>query len=264
MNEKLIPRPAATVLTLRDRPTGFEVLMLRRNLKSEFVGGAHVFPGGAVDEGDGDPDMRQYVLGLDDEQASTRLALASGGLAYYVACLRELFEEAGLLIACGANAEPVDLGDPAVMRRMAAHRRGLNDGSLTLLEVLRSEDLVLDVRGLAYLAHWVTPAGPPRRYDTRFFVVLAPGDQRAAHDDGETIEEHWLRPKDALMAHQEGDFTMILPTIRNLQAVSHFDTSREVLDYACALTDIVCVEPRMVTRGGEAVILLPGDEGFDD
>ncbi|MGC1420254.1 MAG: hypothetical protein WA786_09090 [Acidimicrobiales bacterium] len=264
MNEILIPRPAATVLTLRDRPSGFEVLMLRRNLNSEFVGGAYVFPGGAVDEEDGGLDMRHYVLGVDDQGASTRLSLAGGGLAYYVACLRELFEEAGLLIACGADEEPVNLGDPAVMRRMAAHRRGLNDGSLTLFQVLKSEGLVLDLRGLAYLAHWVTPVGPPRRYDTRFFVVLAPDDQRAAHDDGETIEEHWLRPKDALAAHRDGDFTMIYPTIRNLQAVADFATAREVLAYANSLTDIVCVQPRMVMRGGEAVIVLPGDEGFDD
>jgi 8-oxo-dGTP pyrophosphatase MutT (NUDIX family) len=264
MTETLIPRPAATVLTLRDAPRGFEVLMLRRNLNSDFVGGAHVFPGGAVDDGDGDPDMRERVLGVDDEHASKRLAIESGGLAYYVACLRELFEEAGLLIACGANGEPVDLSDPTVMKRMATHRRNLNAGSLTFLEVLRTEDLVLDLRGLSYVAHWVTPVGPPRRYDTRFFVALAPSDQRAAHDDGETIQDLWLRPRDALAAHEGGDFTMIYPTIRNLQAVADFSTAREVLAYADALTDIVCVQPRMVTRDGEVVILLPGDDGFDD
>ena len=93
MSQVLIPRPAATVLTLRDGPDGFEILMLRRNIKSDFIGGAYVFPGGGLDEGDYGAD--DLVVGLDDEGASKRLGLARGGLAYYVACLRELFEEAG-------------------------------------------------------------------------------------------------------------------------------------------------------------------------
>ena len=264
MNEILIPRPAATVLTLRDGTEGFEVLMLRRNLKSEFVGGAHVFPGGAVDLDDGDPALHALVLGVDDAQASRRLGLENGGLAYYVACLRELFEEAGLLIVCRENGESVDLGEAAMATRMAAHRRGLNEGSLTFLEMLRHEDLALDARGLAYLAHWVTPVGSPRRYDTRFFVVLAPSDQSAAHDDAETVEDHWLRPRDALAAHEGGGFEMILPTIRNLEAVADLVAARDVLDYANSLTDIACIQPRMVTRSAGVVLLLPGEEGFDD
>jgi 8-oxo-dGTP pyrophosphatase MutT (NUDIX family) len=264
MAEILTPRPAATVLALRDGPAGFEVLMLRRNLNSDFVGGAYVFPGGGVDAGDAGPAAQRLALGIDDEEASRRLNLESGGLAYYVACLRELFEEAGLLVVCDHSGEPVRFGDPEVVRRMAAHRRALNSGTMGFVEMMEREELVLDLRGLAYLAHWVTPVGPPRRYDTRFFVALAPADQTATHDAGETVADQWVRPADALAQYARGELEIIFPTIRTLETIAHFSTAREVLDYAHSLASIPRIEPRIVTRDGETVILVSGDEGFAD
>jgi 8-oxo-dGTP pyrophosphatase MutT (NUDIX family) len=263
MADILVPRPAATVLALRDRYDGFEVLMLRRNLDSDFVGGAYVFPGGGVDGADAEPGVRSLALGITDDEASKRLGIESGGLAYYVACLRELFEEAGLLIACTPSGEPVRLDHPEVVRRMAAHRRAVNDGTMGFTEMMQTEHLFLDLRGLAYLAHWVTPQGPPRRYDTRFFVALAPSDQIAAHDEGETIADQWMRPAEALAAHERGELEMILPTIRNLETVAHFATSREVLGYARSLSAIARIEPRIATRDGQTVILLPGEQGYE-
>ena len=237
--------------------------MLRRNLKSDFVGGAYVFPGGGVDSTDAGPSGQRLALGITEAEASKRLDLESGGLAYYVACLRELFEEAGLLIACTSGGEPVRLDHPEVVRRMAVHRRAVNGGSMGFIEMMQGEHLFLDLRGVAYLAHWVTPQGPPRRYDTRFFVALAPSDQVAAHDEGETIADQWMRPADALAAHERGELEMILPTIRNLETVANFATSREVLDYANSLTAIARIEPRITTRDGQTVILLPGEQGYD-
>jgi 8-oxo-dGTP pyrophosphatase MutT (NUDIX family) len=263
MAEILTPRPAATVLALRDGTRGFEVLMLRRNLRSDFVGGAYVFPGGGVDADDAGA-VQDRVVGPNDEQVSRRLGIESGGLAYYVACARELFEEAGLLLACDGRGHPVSWYDPAIVARMVQHRRRVNDGSLGFLEMMVAENLHLDLRGLAYLAHWVTPVGPPRRYDTRFFVALAPGDQTAAHDDGETIEDLWLRPRDALAAHGRGEFEMIFPTIRNLETVAHFASARDVVAYANSLVDVARIEPRIVMREDRPVILIPGDEGFED
>ncbi len=260
----LTPRPAATVITLRDGPDGFEVLMLRRNLNSDFVGGAYVFPGGGVDESDAGPSAQRLALGVGDTEASRRLNLDSGGLAYYVACLRELFEEAGLLVACDENGEPRLFDDAFAVRRMATYRRDVNVGSLGFVEMMEREGLLLDLRGLEYVAHWVTPVGPPRRFDTRFFVALAPEGQIATHDAGETVADLWVRPIDALEAHARGELEMILPTIRNLEAIAHFTTSREVLGYARSLVDIPRTEPRIVERDGEIVIVLPGDVGFED
>jgi 8-oxo-dGTP pyrophosphatase MutT (NUDIX family) len=260
----LIPRPAATVLALRDRPRGFEVLMLQRSHKSDFVGGSYVFPGGGVDDGDAGVAALSLAFGITDEEASRRLGLESGGLAYYVACLRELFEEAGLLIACTPSGEPVRLDDPDVVRRIAAHRRAVNAKTMGFVEMMERERLFLDLRGLAYLAHWVTPVGLSRRYDTRFFVALAPGDQIATHDEGETIADQWLRPSEALAAHERGNFEMAPPTISNLQAVENFTLSRQVLEYADSLDSVARIEPRIVTRDGRVAVVLPGEPGYDD
>jgi len=259
-----VPRPAATVLSLRDGPQGYEVLMLRRNLNSDFVGGAYVFPGGGVDEADAGPAAQRLAFGLDDDTASTRLGLVAGGLAYYVACLRELFEEAGLLVACDEEGAPFRFVDAATVHRLAAHRRAVNASTLGFVAMMDHETLRLDLRGIAYLAHWVTPVGPPRRYDTRFFVSLAPNDQTAACDEGETIADQWIRPADALSAHERGELDMIFPTIRTLQSIAHFETARAVLDHANALPTVAKTEPRIVERSGRVVILLPDDDGYED
>jgi 8-oxo-dGTP pyrophosphatase MutT (NUDIX family) len=259
MADILVPRPAATVLTLRDAPNGYEILMLRRNVRSEFMGGIFVFPGGAVDS----EDAEAPVYGLDDVVASQRLGLERGGLAFYVASLRELFEEAGLLIVCDDQGQELRFTTPEELTRLGSHRRALNAGETTLAEVLRSEDVCLDLRGVAYLAHWITPVGLPRRYDTRFLVALAPEGQPATHDANETVADRWVRPKDALAAHERGEFEMVRPTIKNLEAISQFSTSREVLDFARALGPITAVQPRLVERDGVVIIVIPGDEGFD-
>jgi 8-oxo-dGTP pyrophosphatase MutT (NUDIX family) len=259
MAETLVPRPAATVLTLRDAPNGYEILMLRRNVRSEFMAGVFVFPGGAVDDADSDVP----VYGLSDEVASRRLDLNEGGLAYYVACLRELFEEAGLLIVCDDSGHEVRFTTSEDLARLASHRRALNARETTFADVLRAEGVVADGRGVAYLSHWITPVGPPRRYDTRFFVAVAPEGQPATHDANETVADRWIRPVDAFAARERGEFEMVPPTIKNLEAISHFSNSSEVLDFARALGPVVAIQPRLLERDGAAVIVIPGDEGYD-
>ena len=264
MADILLPRPAATVITVRDGANGYEILMLRRNLNSDFVGGAYVFPGGRVDETDAGARAERLSFGLDDDEASRRLGVGTGGLAYYIACLRELFEEAGLLVVCARDGAPIQLSDDATKERLAVSRRDVNAGTLDFLEMLEREGLVLDLRGLEYVAHWVTPTGFSRRFDTRFFLVKAPEEQVATHDAGETVADQWIRPLDALAAHAGGELEMMPPTIRNLEAIARFSTSQEVIDYARTLRDIVRVQPRIVSRDGEVRLLMPGDDGYDD
>jgi 8-oxo-dGTP pyrophosphatase MutT (NUDIX family) len=252
-------RPAATVLAVRDGAKGFEVLMVRRNLHSDFVGGAYVFPGGALEPGDAE---LSRVVGPEDAELSGLLGLSEGGRAYVVAALRELFEEAGLLVACDDAGEAPEL-DSEAASRLAVARRGLNAGEGTLSEVLEISGLKLDLRGVAYLAHWVTPTGPPRRFDTRFFVVLAPPGQVALHDSTETVDSVWLRPHDALSAQARGEYEMIFPTIRTLQSVADFSRASDVVAFARAQDTVVKTEPRLVTRDGVVTVLVAGDEGYD-
>jgi 8-oxo-dGTP pyrophosphatase MutT (NUDIX family) len=262
MVETLTPRAAATVITIRDQPNGYEILMLRRNSRGEFVGGAYVFPGGAVDVADGNTDS--HVYGLSDVDASRRLNLERGGLAFYVACLRELFEEAGLLIACDAEGDAMRVSDADDLERLAAHRRAVNANELDFLSIMKSEGLLLDLRGLEYLAHWITPIGLPRRYDTRFFVALAPSGQFATHDAGETVADKWLRPQEALEAHARGEFDMMFPTIRTLESIAHFENANDVLAYARSLGTIPCIQSEIIDRDGVLFVRIPGDEGFNE
>ena len=260
-------RDAATVMLVRDGGDArLEVFMLRRNLNSDFVGGAYVFPGGAVDPADRHADLEPICEGRTDADASTALGLdpASGGLAYWVAAVRESFEEAGVLLAYDADGTIVDFRDPAVAERFHRHRGEVDRGERRLVEVCAEEGLRLAVDGMHYFAHWITPVGPPRRYDTRFFVAAAPVGQTPLHDDRETIANCWIAPGEALARHRAGEFDLILPTIRNLEAIARFDTAADVLAAASALDVVPAVLPRVVDDGDGIRILLPGDPGYDD
>ena len=223
-------RPAATVMLLRDHVEfGLQVLMVRRNLNSDFVGGAFVFPGGAVDPSDAGPAIERRSLGRSDADASAILGLPTGGLAYWVAVLRECFEEAGILLARDAIGTMLSLDGPADAERYAAHRQALNDRSTSFAAIAEEEDLHLDVAGVHYFAHWITPEGAPRRYDTRFFVAKAPDGQTPANDQSETIADIWITPAEALAAHRREEIEMVLPTIRTV-SYTHLTlpTNREV------------------------------------
>jgi 8-oxo-dGTP pyrophosphatase MutT (NUDIX family) len=264
-------RQAATVMLVRDADqpesdgSALEVLMVRRNLQSDFVGGAFVFPGGAVDPLDGGAEAEAACAGRSDAEASILLGVDSGGLAYWVAALRETFEEAGLLLAERPDGPPLLAGEPAEEARFTAARAAVNAGTRRFLDLCRDEKLRLLVGQVHYFAHWIAPRGAPRRFDTRFFVAAAPAGQLAAHDAGETIAATWISPRRALEDHRNGVFEMIFPTIRNLQAISRFATAAALLDAAArASGSVPIIEPRVVADGNGVRILLPGDEGYDD
>lgn len=258
-------RDAATVMLVRDRSggAGVEVFMLRRNLNSDFVGGAYVFPGGGLDATDRAADLEPFCGGWTDEAASAVLGIAHGGLAFWVAAVRECFEEAGVLLARDQGGGVISFADAATAARFERHRERLNAGTTTLVDLCRAEQLVLDVAAMHYFAHWITPLGAPRRYDTRFFIAAAPAEQVPLHDDREVIANLWITPADALERNAAGDYELIMPTFKNLEALARFGSSAAVLDVARSMSGIPAMLPR-IGRGPEGVrILLPGDDGYE-
>jgi 8-oxo-dGTP pyrophosphatase MutT (NUDIX family) len=260
-------RDAATVLILRDGepdPDGdaLEVCMLRRRLESEFVGGAMVFPGGAVDPEDGHDDLEAVCEGRTDAEASARLGIERGGLAFWVAAIRESFEEAGFLLAYREDGEIVRLDDPDTIDHFADHRAEVDSGRRGMVEVCEAEGLRLAVDSMFYFGHWITPEGAPRRYDTRFFVTLAPPAQTPLHDDREVIANTWVKPKDALARHAEGTFLMLPPTIASLRAICRFATAGEALSAAAEIIDVPTILPQVIFDEGGVRIALPGDREF--
>jgi 8-oxo-dGTP pyrophosphatase MutT (NUDIX family) len=252
-------RDAATVMLLRDGDHGLEVCMLQRNLNSDFVGGAYVFPGGGVDDDDGSAEAWSVCAGRGDAEASALVGVEHGGLAFWVAAIRESFEEAGLLLARDERGAPLRLDDGERIRRFGHHRVAVDTGRRRLAEICVEERLTLDVGALHYFSRWVTPLGAPRRYDTRFFVASAPEDQRALHDDREVIGTRWLTPAAALADHEAGRMTMIFPTVRTMVALGRFDSAAEVIDHAAAQARVEPVVPMLRDEGGGMRLVLPGD-----
>jgi UPF0716 family protein affecting phage T7 exclusion/8-oxo-dGTP pyrophosphatase MutT (NUDIX family) len=260
-------RDAATVMLVRDGAAGMEVFLLRRNLNSDFVGGAYVFPGGAVDDADRAADLEAICDGRTDAEASRILGVSHGGLAFWVAAIRECFEESGVLLAQrdgGPEAgRVISFRDEAVAARFRVYRDALNAGSLRLVDLCRAEGLRLDVRRIHYFSHWITPLGAPRRYDTRFFVAAAPPEQVPLHDDRETIAQLWITPLAALERQARGELEMLLPTMKNLEAISRFQRAAELLAAASAIEAVPAIQPRVIRDGEGVRIVLPGDEGYD-
>jgi 8-oxo-dGTP pyrophosphatase MutT (NUDIX family) len=264
--EVLVPRDAATVMLVRDGDAGLEVFMMRRNLNSAFLGGAYVFPGGAVDDHDRHQDLEPVCTGRSDADASELLGLdpPAGGLAFWVAGIREAFEEAGVLLAYGRDGKIIDWSDPDVAARFEAHRRAVDTGERRLVDICVEEGLQLAVDAMHYFSHWITPVGPPRRFDTRFFVAKAPEGHTYLHDERETIACEWVRPQDAIERQARGEVDIIFPTLRTLEQIGRFDTTDALLAAAAKVSDIPALLPRVVNDGDGMRILLPGDDGYED
>jgi glyoxylase-like metal-dependent hydrolase (beta-lactamase superfamily II)/8-oxo-dGTP pyrophosphatase MutT (NUDIX family) len=233
--EKQKPRPAATVLLLRETPSAPEVFMLQRTSTAAFLPGAYVFPGGALDPDDASGRAAARVRGLADAQASARLGLAAGGLAYWVAAARECFEESGILLAWDEGDRPVS---PERARALEPLRERLNAGSLLFSEFLEQENLFVPAQEIAYYSHWITAPGRPRRFSTRFFVACAPAGQHGAHDRSETVHSVWVSPREALERGRRKEIELIFPTRSTLADLAAFRAPREIFEHARSLGDI--------------------------
>src|ERR1700732_5202884 len=217
MAEIVTPRPASTILLLRDSVATspddngrgeVEVFMMVRHYEIDFNSGALVFPGGSVDKGDqeiiADPALYSCSEGLD-----------VADLSFRIAAIRETFEESGILLARSRGSKAlVDAKRAAAIE--AAHRADLCDGKTTFLEVLTGNGLLLALVELVPYAHWVTPEGMPKRFDTWFFLAAAPPEQVGAHDGKESTDSIWLPPREALAGGESGRFKLPFPTTRNL------------------------------------------------
>ena len=223
-NGPVEPRPAATVVLLREGPAGLEALLTHRPATMAFAPGVHVFPGGRVDPAD-----RAATLIARSAISPVEAAARLGGdlapdraHAAHVAAIRELFEEAGVLLA--------DVGGPEPGRdaRIRAARSALVGGETTLAELAGDLDLSLRTDRLVPLSRWVTPPSMPRRFDASFFAASLPPGAEATFEGDEVAAHEWLRPVDALVAMAAGRLAMWLPTSTTLQQLEHAGSIEEI------------------------------------
>jgi 8-oxo-dGTP pyrophosphatase MutT (NUDIX family) len=257
------PRPAATVVVLRDSSSGPEVFMVRRHEDTAFMGGAHVFPGGRVDAADSEG-SDQWCDGIAHAaNGSVRLQpdvteSAAEAVAYHVAAVRELFEEAGVLLARDAHGAFVSLAGADDHTRVKQARHDVHDARTTLRAVVERERLRLALDALILFAHWVTPPVDTRQFDTRFFMTRVPPHQTPAHDETETTHSAWVRPSDAIAQAIAGDIVLPPPTWTTLRELEAFTSVEDAMAWARARR-IVRRMPIAVERDGLRMLLLPGD-----
>jgi glyoxylase-like metal-dependent hydrolase (beta-lactamase superfamily II)/8-oxo-dGTP pyrophosphatase MutT (NUDIX family) len=254
-----VPRPAATLVVVRDGSRGLEVLLMHRTRAMDFAGGAHVFPGGAVEAADAT--LVASCTGPDEAEANRRLELPSGGLAYWICAIRECFEEAGLLYAY-AGDELVHFDSPVAREDAPSLRRALQAGETSFGAMIGSLGLRLATDRLAYLSHWITQAGRPRRYDTRFFIAAAPEHQRPMHDEGETVAHEWLAPQVALERHARGEMQLMFPTLKTLELLTRFGRVADALDYAHTPRAMPPMSPHLASGRDGPKLLVPGDHAY--
>ncbi len=239
-------RPAATIVLMRDGDAGPEVLLLRRARHAGFVPGAYVFPGGRVDARDAGQEVVAHLDGLDAAAAAERLELPDAdppALAYYLAALREAFEETGILVGRGVDgSEPATAAEDPTVDALRSDLMADRVGFVETLERMRCR---LDGGAVEYLAHWITPEPEPRRYDTRFFAARVRGGAAPVIDAREMTDAVWLTPAAAIGRYHEGALPMVFPTIRTLQDLRAFDSVDAILA-DLRMRRIPTIMPRLV------------------
>jgi 8-oxo-dGTP pyrophosphatase MutT (NUDIX family) len=260
-------RPASTILLLRDSTPDdkgrelddkgreeIEVFMMVRHHEIEFSSGALVFPGGSVDAGDHEivarPEFYAGGEGLD--------AVA---LSFRIAAIRETFEESGILLARPRGSQNlVDAKRAAEIE--SGYRAELAEGKTTFAKVLAGAGIVLALDELVAYAHWVTPQGMPKRFDTWFFLAAAPPDQLGAHDGRESTDSLWLSPREAVAGGESGRFKLPFPTTRNLIKLGKQPDVKTALDDAKGRL-VVTVMPVMTRLDGGRQLRIPLEAGYD-
>lgn len=250
MAEVATPRPSATVMIARDGDDGIEIFMVARDRQVDFASGAVVFPGGKVDPDDHVDAWTDAISGLP----------ASGPLSqYWIAAIRETFEESGLLIAERQGGVRLSAGDVADIG--AAHRGRLLEGSVTFSELARSLDLVPAFGDMVHFAYWVTPVTMPKRFETHFFLVHAPEDHVATHDGQEAVRSFWISPRALIEEAKAGRQVLVPATWANLELLAENACVADALDAARGRS-IVPVMPVVEKADGGIVIKIREDAGY--
>ena len=267
---KVIPVDASTVMLLRACPDAgikdIEVLMVRRNLKSSFVPGFHVFPGGVVDPGDFEVGIERFIRGIDRASATSNLSdmpRPDKALGAWVAAIREMFEEVGILLAQRKDGTPVTIRTEDERRQFCYYRQSILESKIHFSQMLEAEEILLPLDRLHYFSHWITPEFLPQRYDVRFFVAEIPPDQYVIHDGIELTGHVWIRPSEALRQYEQGMLDMLLPQIMTLEDMKRFKNVADVIDSA-RKRHVPATLTKIQRIGGKDVEVMPDGSVFEN
>ncbi|OUR79018.1 hypothetical protein A9Q83_05385 [Alphaproteobacteria bacterium 46_93_T64] len=256
MTKELAPlKPAATVLLVRDckeTDDQLEVFMVVRHHQIDFASGALVFPGGKVDKADLNPDLKNHLP--KDQPLDDPL------LSFKVASIREAFEECHVLLA--RDQETGKLITSERLDGMSAkYRKDMQSGDIDILSMAQAEKLELATDLLAHYSHWITPTFMPKRFDTHFFIAIAPEEQLAVHDGEESIDSVWISPSKAMKGAEDGTYTIIFPTMMNIEYLTRFTSAEEAVTKSGA-TKTVTVLPKVEVTPEGKFLNIPAEADY--
>ena len=259
------PKNASTVILLRDqKPEGFEVFLLKRHEKSSFMGGNFVYPGGRVDRDDGSLEICSFSKGITREGAQKILGgvlSPEESFAYWIAGIRELFEEAGVLLAYAQKGKLLQSRGREEQQRLLHYRDLLQKNKMTICELAQKENLLFALDHLHYYAHWITPEARSERFDTYFFIARYPLGQEASHDQKETTAGAWLTPRKALEENLIGEVVLSPPTLKTLEDLSRFRDVDEIFD-SLNKADIQPILPILTKISYSPFLIFPWDPEY--
>jgi 8-oxo-dGTP pyrophosphatase MutT (NUDIX family) len=251
------PRPATTVLLVRPSQPGdagspLEVFMVVRHHKIDAFSGALVFPGGKLEDADGDARLRARCGGADK--------IADGELKFRIAGVREAFEECGVLLARKRGQRNL-IAAADLLGIEQKWRAKLAKDEASIVDLVESEDLEIATDLMVPFAHWITPTFAPRRFDTWFFLAEAPEDQIALHDGSESVDSVWIRPQNAIDEATAGRRTLVHATTKNLELLTEAVTVAEALSQT-SQRKVVTVQPWVEERDGKRFLRIPEGAGY--
>ncbi len=253
-NKPVTARDSASILIIRDGEVhpcfgSLQILMVKRHKNVKFGGGAYVFPGGKLDQADKALEVRDQKNNLQNISAEFR------GLRY--AALREVFEETGLIIGT-LKDKPIDEDSRQSLEDI--YRTDFLSGNITLAEFLDQSGVALNMSDCLPFAHWITPKIYPIRFDTRFFLCIAPEGQIPSPDGHEITETEWMHPMTLV---EESDGVLMFPTMMNLKKLGQAKTVAGALKLLSE-REIITVIPEIIIGDKFEFRKIPDDAGYDD
>ena len=256
--------PSSSLMLVRDSCDGIQVFMMKRAQKSNF-GGIWVFPGGIIENQDKEIAEKDFCKGLTESDAKGILNNDNESLHYWIASLRETFEESGALIA---NREDNSVFVPTddELGTLEKLRNDLLNGNISFMSILIQLNLKIDLSRLIYVSHWITPNVETKRYTTRFFLTSLNEDMALRHDGIEGTDSNWFGINDLLKDYENGKVSLIMPTIKNLESITNFANTDELMSAKKNINpkDIPAIEPKFFIENGKWRGLLPGEDGYED
>jgi 8-oxo-dGTP pyrophosphatase MutT (NUDIX family) len=254
-----IPKPAATVILVRQYLNDLQVFLLKRSAKSGFMAGNYVFPGGTVDAEDQDFQLWKKWVDLDIDGIVKQLGEnldVEAAMAFSVAAVRETLEEAGVFLAHKQKANAQDL------ERICQLRLGPDLPKEWFQKLVVSEGWTLALSKLYRWSHWITPQRMSRRFDTRFFLATMPSNQVCHPDSRETTHGLWINPQEGLAGNLEGKIPLSPPAVITLHELSQYQNLNDLMKAAKVRRWGKPLLPRLIPLEKGAVIVEPWDSMY--